>query len=149
MTTITQNHPNTITVTANLVPYVRYSTHGQIAAVCESLKNAAEDHWGYSDRRARVGMSTAYHGALEHFDRKRALLDVLGWDWEADGKEVEVDLDQHADALHGAVSGEIEDLRENALADKDTPREVIEDYLQLADLLQILDAWLDREAVKA
>jgi hypothetical protein len=135
---------DTLTIPAALVPHVRHSVHQQLSTACDSIREAADGHWGHTDRGAVADIPDAYRCALDHFDDERALLDILGWDHRSNGHDVDVDFVQHANVLYDAVAEEAQDLLENVIVGHDTPQEMVKAYRQLSDLRQALDARLGR-----
>jgi hypothetical protein len=111
--------------------------------VGELLHSEADEMWSLSGKDPTAPMSTSYRGAVEHFDRMRALLDIVGWDAEDGDKDVAVDLNEHTDALYGALSSEMEDLHAHVLPDEPTTREAWEPYFQLRELREQLDARIE------
>jgi transcriptional regulator with XRE-family HTH domain len=92
-----------LVVPAAMVGYLRESLH------CEVGK-AGEEISGASSRTDRLQHPECYGESFAHFDRVRALLDLIGWKQEP--HEVRVDLREHQQAI-------LEGLRMEALVVED------------------------------
>jgi len=136
MTTATYS----LAVPAALVPQIRHDLHQTFGSLSAKLSDEAFEQWTATRPGEERPLPTSYRGTLKHFDRTRALLDVLGWDCDAHADGVEVDLQEHGALLYSTVVESFEDLQENVMRDSTRPREVAALIVGLHEYHELLAA---------
>lgn len=109
----------TLVVPPEMVRYLRDGLHNEIDNAAQAISQVVVD-------AGREQHPEWYREPLEHFDRVRALLDLIGWDETDSSAEVRVDLREHRRAILDALRMEMivgdADLEEATAVDVERAR---------------------------